>query len=438
MPTSGSGRRRRARAAKPARMPGCLRQTRSAQAGRTIRRGTRRTSLEDCNGEEDPDGVRRTRRVRGDAASRDRRVHDRPGRLLRARREGRQLLVPLGGGHRLRARLHRVRPPQVDRTVTMQYVGLLVLAVTLGACRSSLSSTSAQAPAEPAEKRVVARFGPVLGAEVIGGRADDGDQVLVLAGGVDLVRVDLASRRVTRTKLGVTQGEECWSLARLSEGSLWTLRGRRTLARIAPDGSIAHEEALAEPHVGLFGVGERLVFQRADFTPPAPALLAGAPAGARSAWSTIETRVFPTLARASVAALNMITCGATRAAERACWFPDEAALFMVSGEGITRRVALDGLDVVGPETLLTSDNPARPVRDAYVDAAGAIWVLSSGKAPPGAADVPGGWILARYGSSGTLERRARLSEAVRLILQADARAVVVLASNGTVAEIPRW
>ena len=317
----------------------------------------------------------------------------------------------------------------------MQYAGLLVLAVILGACRSS---TGGQAPAEPAERRVAARFGPVIGAEVIGGRADDEDDVLLLAGGVDLVRVNLRSRRVARTRLRVAPSEECWNLARVADGSLWTLRGRRTLARIAPDGSIAQEEALAEPHFGLFGIGDRLVFQRADFTPPAPALMAASPGGPRSAWTTITTRSFPALARASVAALNMITCGPTRAAERACWFPDDAAVFMVSGAGATRRVVLEGLDVVPPETLLTSDNPARPVRDAYVDGGGALWVLSSGTAPPGAGDVSGGWILARYGSDGAPEGRVRLAEAVRLILHADSRAIVVLTSSGMVGEVPRW
>ena len=39
----------------------------------------------------------------------------------------------------------------------------------------------------------------------------------------------------------------------------------------------------------------------------------------------------------------------------------------------------------------------RPVRDAYVDASGTIWILSSGAPPEHAPDLPGGWVLARYG-----------------------------------------
>jgi hypothetical protein len=309
--------------------------------------------------------------------------------------------------------------------------GLCILVVTLGACQSS---SARQAPAVAV---VVPRFGPVIGAEVIGGRADAAGDVLLLAGG-ELVRITLPSRRAARVKLAIGPGENCWSLARLTDGSLWTLRGRRTLSRIADDGSIVREWELSEPHFGLFAAGDRLLFQRADFTPPGPALLAGTAGGSRHEWSAITTRAFPAIARASVAVLNMITCGATDARERACWFPDEAAVFLVSDDGATRRLLLDGLDVVPPEILLTSDNPARPVRDAYVDAGGDLWVLSSGRAPPGAADVAGGWVLARYESSGALHGLVRLREAARLILRVTKRSIVVLTSTGMVAEVPRW
>ena len=64
---------------------------------------------------------------------------------------------------------------------------------------------------------------------------------------------------------------------------------------------------------------------------------------------------------------------------------------------------------VAPEVLLTSDNPARPVRDAYIDAAGTIWVLSTGAPPSPAPDVPGGWVLARYGSGGRADGRRGVS-----------------------------
>lgn len=321
----------------------------------------------------------------------------------------------------------------------MSRAGLLMLAVVLGACRTQ---PGGQAPSLNNVKNVahvVSVFGPAMGAEVIGGRADDTDEVLLLAGGTDLVRVGMSSRRVVRVSLRIGPGAECWNLARRADGSLWTLKGRRTLARIARDGAIVQETPLAEPHFGLFAVADRLLFQRADFAPPVPALLAGVPGDAsRSPWSTIVTRTFPSLARASVAALNMITCGPTEATERACWFPDEPVVSFVKEDGTTRRVVLAGLETVPPETLLTADNPRRPVRDAYVDAAGELWVLSTGEPPPGSADVPGGWMLGRYAADGTPKGLARLSNAARLILRVDARNVLVLMSTGMVGQVARW
>jgi len=314
----------------------------------------------------------------------------------------------------------------------MRCAGLLALAVVVGACRAQPARQA------PASVSATALFGPVIGAEVIGGRADAGEEILLLAGGTDLVRLSLATRRFARDRLRIPPGEDCWNLAHTEDGALWTLKGRRTLARIE-SGAIVREVLLAEPHFGLFATGNRLLFQRADFTPPGPALLAGtADTPSRSPWSTIVTKTYPSLARASVAALNMITCGPSDASERACWFPADAAVSMVFADGATRHVALPGLDVVSPEILLTSDNPPRPIRDAYVDSAGEIWILSSGTRPPGAGDVAGGWLLARYGSDGALKGRVRLSAAARLLLRVNARSVILLMSSGMIGQVSRW
>lgn len=317
----------------------------------------------------------------------------------------------------------------------MSRAGILVLAVMLGACRAG----PRQAPTASGVASLVSLFGPVIGLEVIAGRADAGDDVLLLVGGTDLVRINVATRQVRRATLGVMPPDECWNLARLEDGSLWTLKGRRTLARIGADDGVLGETPLAEAHFGLFAVGNRLLFQRATFTPPDPALLAGtADDPSRTPWSAIATRAFPSLARASAAALNMVTCGPTDNRERACWFPDEAALFLVKDGGATRRVVLGGLEVVPPEVLLTSDTPRRPVRDAYVDRAGDVWVLSSGTPPPGGSETPGGWLLAHYAPDGASKGFVRLPEAARLILRAGDRGVLVLLSTGKVGEVSRW
>ena len=279
-------------------------------------------------------------------------------------------------------------------------------------------------------------FGPIAGNEVIGGRADDEEGIWLLVGGAALVRVDLATQRVSRAPLKLSAGDQCWGLARLQDGTLWTLRGRRAVIQIDAEGGIVRDLPLAAPHLGLFGVADRLIFQEASFTSPAPALRAGAPgAPGTSPWSDMTTRTFDRIARASALALNMVACGGSARNEYPCWFPDEAALSLVNASGSTRRLALPGLDVVPPEILLTSENPARPVRDAYVDADGNIWVLSSGTPPPGAAEQPGGWILARYGSRGEPMGVRRLAESARLILRGGSGRGLLLTGGGMVAEV---
>jgi hypothetical protein len=310
--------------------------------------------------------------------------------------------------------------------------GITLLAIGLGACQTT---TVGQAPASTLVPAPL--FGPVVGPEVIGGRADDGmDGVWLLAGGAAVVRVDLEARRAHRTPLKLAPGEQCWGLARLRDGSLWTLKGRRAVIRIEADGQLTREIPLAAAHFGLFGAGDLLVYQQADFIPPAPALKAGIPGDEHpQPWSAMTTRTFDAIARASVAALNMVSCGSSRAGERACWFPDEAAVTLIDAAGSSRRVALAELTVVRPEVLLTAENPPRPVRDAFVDESGTLWVLSSGTAPTGAPDRPGGWILARYGPRGDLLGVRSLSESVRLILHVQSGRAVVLTGSGMVAEV---
>jgi hypothetical protein len=58
--------------------------------------------------------------------------------------------------------------------------------------------------------------------------------------------------------------------------------------------------------------------------------------------------------------------------------------------------------------------------------------------PPGAPEVIGGWILARYGGNGESKGIVRLSQAVRLILGADTSRVLLLLSTGGVGEVQAW
>jgi hypothetical protein len=284
---------------------------------------------------------------------------------------------------------------------------------------------------------MVPMFGPALGNEVIAGRAEDLDPhapVLLLAGERTLVQIDLTSGTASRRPLRIPEQDSCWGLARLRDGTIWTLKTRRTLLQIAADGSVVAEHPLDAAHFGLFGEGDRLVYQPADFIAPGQALFAARPPDvARAGWGDMKTRPFK-LARASVAALNMVTCGMAVGELRPCWFPDEAALALIDPSGRTRRIPLPGLTVVSPEILLTSDTPARPVRDAFVDVSGTIWVLSSGT-PAASDDRPGAWLLARYATDGSPLGISRLPEPVRLILRAEPGRAVVLTGSGMVSEV---
>jgi hypothetical protein len=280
-------------------------------------------------------------------------------------------------------------------------------------------------------------FGPVMQNEIIAGRADDGPDhpVLLLVAERDLVAIDVPHRRSNRRPLALDDDASCWGLARLADGSLWTIRDWKALREISLSGDTLREFALDGAYAALFSAGDRLVFQRAEFIAPDQALVAGKPGESRrDPWSTLQTRPYK-LARTSVAALNLVTCGPTRAEERACWFPDDPVVSLIDTTGRTRRLELAGIPHVAPEILLTSDNPARPVRDAFVDRAGSVWIISSGTAAQGRPQPPGGWLLAHYGPTGTALERIDLTEPARLIIDADNRHVVLLLGSGYIAEV---
>jgi hypothetical protein len=286
---------------------------------------------------------------------------------------------------------------------------------------------------------LAALFGPVISQEVIRGRQDDGERVVLLVGQSTLLHIDLAARRSWRVAIVLAPGEACWGLGRRDDGSLWSLNGRSSLIRIERDGSVSQVVALPEPHLGLFSVAGQLIYQKAAFTSPGAALATGAPDSAvRAPWSAMTTRSFTGIARAQAAALNMVSCGGSRTSDRPCWFPDEAAVSLIAPRGDTRRIALSGLTVVPPEVLLTAENPARPVRDAFVDRHGRIWILSSGAPRAVPSDLPGGLILARYLADGTADGQVQLEQPARLILAVDNERVVVLAGDGRVSGVKSW
>ena len=74
---------------------------------------------------------------------------------------------------------------------------------------------------------------------------------MLLVGETTVVRVDLRERRAERLAIGVAPGESCWGLAKLADGSLWSLKGRNAIIRIEPDGRVSRTVQLNHPHIGL-------------------------------------------------------------------------------------------------------------------------------------------------------------------------------------------
>jgi hypothetical protein len=290
-------------------------------------------------------------------------------------------------------------------------------------------------PASPRASQAL--FGPVIGNELIVGRVVAGSHAWLLTGGNAVVHVDLAAARHTRVVVNpVAEHEHLWGLASTGDGTFWTLVGRAVLAQMSEDGRLQRRIELAAPHVGVFGAGRELLYQVMNFQPPADALAAGPPGEApRRAWSRMRTRALP-FARTAVAALNLVSCGATASGTIPCWFPDQAAVTVTDAPGHSREFQLEGLPTLPAEVLLASDNPRRPIRDAFVSADNHIWILGSGEPPPAeAAPKPGAWVLARYDRDGRLLRRLQLREPARLLLNASDQRCVLLSWDGRVVEV---
>jgi hypothetical protein len=280
-------------------------------------------------------------------------------------------------------------------------------------------------------------FGPVVPTEVISGRAvDGGPGVTLMVGGTTLVHVDLETRTHRDTRVLLPDAERCWGLARLSDGAVWTLKGRDAAIRIGEDGRVLQTLPLGSPHFGLFGVADRLIVQPAAVAAGGAALVSNRPGDVhRIPWGDLVVRSFDQFASGAAAALNLVSCGVGGAGEVPCWFPDEPVVSLIRADGSARRIELAGLPRVAPEQLINASAPARPIRDVFIEVDGTIWVLSTGKPLDAAKDTPGGWLLARYGRSGEPIDRRALPEPVRLVLRAGGGRALVLTGLGMVAEV---
>ena len=285
--------------------------------------------------------------------------------------------------------------------------------------------------------RLTPRFGPIADLGTISGHVleDDGATVMVVAGDASLVAINMDARTHHAAALPCAGSNRCWGLARLADGSLWTLKGMHTVLQVSREGRVLREVPLETAQLGVHGVGLRLVLQPGALPAGTPVLFSGTTGLSRDAWSTMRARAFDSLATGAAAALNLVSCGVSRTDEIPCWFPDEPVISLISEFGATRTVVLDGLPHAAPESLINARVPQRPVRDVFVEADGTLWVLSTGTPPGASTQVPGGWLIARYGSHGEPLGLRRLPEPVRLLLRAAHGRALVLTGAGMVAEV---
>ena len=284
--------------------------------------------------------------------------------------------------------------------------------------------------------RLVPLFGPAVGREAISGRTDRPNGTSFLVAGRTVVHLELKTRAWAEVRLQAGPAEKFWGLARLADGTLWTLNAQNTLVEIGPDGRVIREAGSRNAYLGLFSGGDRLVLQRARLSVGAPAMITMLPdSGDERPWSGMLVRAFDQLTLGAATALNLVSCGRSERAEVPCWFPEEAAVSLIAADGTTRRLVLEGLSSIAPEILLKATVPSRPIRDVFVERDGTIWVLAGGEPPVTGVSLPGGWLLARYSLKGEPIDRRTLPEPVRAILRAGAGRAVVLTGAGVVAEV---
>ena len=298
-------------------------------------------------------------------------------------------------------------------------------------------ASAACAPVRQRPVAIVALFGPAVGRQAISGRADDpAGGIWLMVSGTSLVRIDLAAGRQSEVQLKARSGEQFWGLARMADGTFWTLSRQNMLTQIATDGTVVQEIGPRNAYLGIFSGGDRLVLQRARLPAGTPAMVTMMPGLAdERPWSGMTVRAFEQFGLGAAAAMNLVSCGTSQRAEVPCWFPEEPALSLITADGTTRRLVLEGLPRVAPEVLIKATAPSRAIRDVFVERDGTIWVLAAGEPAVPTGNLPGGWMLARYGPKGQPIDRRALPEPVRAILRAGAGRAVVLTGAGMIAEV---
>lgn len=272
----------------------------------------------------------------------------------------------------------------------------------------------------------------VLAGHTIVGRAAGFESILLLTDEPALVTVDARSLHATRRVLAdVPDPERIWGLARLDDGTIWTLLDRKLLAQLTPEGRVARRIALDQPHLGLFGLGRELVYQLLPSPGQTSALTAGPP-------GTSERRPIGGLSlresddrRAEVWVRNLVYCGLSRGSALPCWFTDQAVIDLIEPDGHQRQIRLPILDVEPPHRPSSVTDPQQPIWDAIL-LRDEVLVLSRSITSPAEhkAESPA-WHLWRFGLDGRVRSRCRIDAGPRILLDADDASGSFLTWEGT-------
>lgn len=257
---------------------------------------------------------------------------------------------------------------------------------------------------------------PISETEIIVGRAVSDDDVIVLTDSKSLVRLNPFRGTVQRVQVSsINTDENVWGLARLEDGTLWTLVGRATLTELSSQGKVVRKIDLRVPHLALFGWKNRLLYQAIDLSPPSAALAQGPPGNHdRTPCGSLQTRLFNTV-RPEMWALNLVKCGVGRADELPCWFQNEVVIDRIRVDGKGSPCRLDNLKLTRPAALTRAEDAPHPIWDAYIPASGELWVLITSDTPA-SANGRSGWEVFRYSPQGRLIAGTRLPVPARLIL----------------------
>lgn len=259
----------------------------------------------------------------------------------------------------------------------------------------------------------------VLPGDTIVGRAYGSESTLLLTDEPALVAVDARSLRATRRVLvDVPDPERIWGLARLDDGTIWTLLDRTLLAQLTPEGRVARRIVLDETHLGLYGLGRELVYQLLPSPAQTSALTVGPPgASERRPTGGLSLRA-PDDRRAEVWARNLVYCGLSRRSALPCWFTDQAMMDLIETGGHNRQIRLPVLEVQSPHRPSGVTDPPQPIWDAILFR-DEVLVLSRSTPPALQQTDSPAWHLWRFGLDGRTRSHCRIDAAPRILLDAD-------------------